>query len=90
MSEHVEQVKEADAVRQALLDVRHEVSKAVVGQDATVTGLLIALLAQGHVLLEGVPEGIGNTRTFRQLLEMTKHGNKCNISSLLGRIAESR
>ena len=35
------------SARQALLDVRHEVAKAVVGQDATVTGLLIALLSQG-------------------------------------------
>ncbi|MBA4103441.1 MAG: AAA family ATPase, partial [Arthrobacter sp.] len=31
-----------DSARQALLDVRHEVAKAVVGQDTTVTGLLIA------------------------------------------------
>ncbi|WP_417218894.1 AAA family ATPase [Arthrobacter sp.] len=61
-----EQVKEADTVRQALLDVRHEVSKAVVGQDATVTGLLIALLAQGHVLLEGVP-GVAKTLMVRSL-----------------------
>ncbi|MGO1516173.1 MAG: AAA family ATPase [Arthrobacter sp.] len=61
-----EQVKEADTVRQALLDVRHEVSKAVVGQDATVTGLLIALLAQGHVLLEGVP-GVAKTLMVRTL-----------------------
>ena len=49
-----------DPVRQALLDVRHEVAKAVVGQDATVTGLLIALLCRGHVLLEGVP-GVAKT-----------------------------
>ncbi|WP_417233534.1 AAA family ATPase [Arthrobacter sp.] len=61
-----EQVKEADTVRQALLDVRQEVSKAVVGQDATVTGLLIALLAQGHVLLEGVP-GVAKTLMVRSL-----------------------
>ncbi len=55
-----------DAARQALLDVRHEVAKAVVGQDATVTGLLIALLSQGHVLLEGVP-GVAKTLLVRAL-----------------------
>ncbi|MBD1537407.1 MoxR family ATPase [Arthrobacter sp. S13_S34] len=55
-----------DSARQALLDVRHEVAKAVVGQDATVTGLLIALLSQGHVLLEGVP-GIAKTLLVRAL-----------------------
>jgi MoxR-like ATPase len=55
-----------DSARQALLDVRHEVAKAVVGQDATVTGLLIALLSQGHVLLEGVP-GVAKTLLVRAL-----------------------
>ena len=38
-------------LRQAMHRVRAEVGKAVVGQDGTVTGLLIALLARGHVLL---------------------------------------
>ena len=57
---------EHDSARQALLDVRHEVSKAVVGQDATVTGLLIALLSHGHVLLEGVP-GVAKTLLVRAL-----------------------
>ncbi|MGZ4662383.1 MAG: AAA family ATPase [Arthrobacter sp.] len=55
-----------DGVRQALLAVRREVAKAVVGQDATVTGLLIALLSQGHVLLEGVP-GVAKTLLVRAL-----------------------
>ena len=45
----------ADAQRAALRAVRGEVAKAVVGQDAAVTGLLMALLCRGHVLLEGVP-----------------------------------
>jgi MoxR-like ATPase len=35
--------------------IRAEVAKAVVGQDATVELLLVALLARGHVLLEGPP-----------------------------------
>lgn len=55
-----------DPVRQSLLDVRNEVAKAVVGQDSTVTGMLIALLAQGHVLLEGVP-GVAKTLLVRAL-----------------------
>lgn len=40
---------------EALARVRQEVAKAVVGQDGVVTGVLAALLARGHVLLEGVP-----------------------------------
>jgi len=45
----------ADPARDALLAVRREVAKAVVGQDAVVTGVVIALVCRGHVLLEGVP-----------------------------------
>ena len=55
-----------DRLRQTLHDVRTEVAKAVVGQDATVTGLLIALLSHGHVLLEGVP-GVAKTLLVRSL-----------------------
>jgi MoxR-like ATPase len=61
-----QQVQDPVRARQALLDVRREVAKAVVGQDATITGLLIALLAQGHVLLEGVP-GVAKTLMVRSL-----------------------
>ncbi len=52
--------------RHALAAVRAEVARAVVGQDAAVTGLLIGLLAQGHVLLEGVP-GVAKTLLVRAL-----------------------
>jgi MoxR-like ATPase len=54
------------AARAALHAVRSEVAKAVVGQDAAVTGLVIALLARGHVLLEGVP-GVAKTLLVRAL-----------------------
>jgi MoxR-like ATPase len=52
--------------RSALLALRAEVAKAVVGQDGTVTGLVIALLCRGHVLLEGVP-GTAKTLMVRAL-----------------------
>ncbi|RZS90144.1 MoxR-like ATPase [Motilibacter rhizosphaerae] len=52
--------------REALLAVRAEVAKAVVGQDAAVTGLVIALVCRGHVLLEGVP-GVAKTLLVRAL-----------------------
>ena len=54
------------ALRAALAGVRDEVAKAVVGQDAAVTSLLIALLCRGHVLLEGVP-GVAKTLLVRTL-----------------------
>jgi len=53
-----------DALRQAMHRVRAEVDKAVIGQAGTVTGLLVALLARGHVLLEGVP-GVAKTLVVR-------------------------
>ncbi|TNC23167.1 AAA family ATPase [Amycolatopsis alkalitolerans] len=52
--------------REALLALRAEVGKAVVGNDAAVTGLIIALLCKGHVLLEGVP-GVAKTLLVRAL-----------------------
>lgn len=57
---------DAEHARQALLAVRAEVGKAVVGQDAAVTGLLIGLISRGHVLLEGVP-GVAKTLLVRSL-----------------------
>ena len=52
--------------RAALVALREEVGKAVVGQHATVTGLVIALLCRGHVLLEGVP-GVAKTLLVRAI-----------------------
>ncbi len=52
--------------RESLMALRAEVAKAVVGQDAAVTGLVIALLCRGHVLLEGVP-GTAKTLMVRAL-----------------------
>jgi len=63
-----------DALR-ALQAVRTEVAKAVVGQDAAVTGLVIALLCRGHVLLEGVP-GVAKTLLVRALAASLSLGTK--------------
>src|SRR3954463_5163237 len=53
--------------------LRQEIGKVIVGHDAIVDGTLIAMLAGGHVLLEGVP-GLGKTllvRTLSQVLQLT-------------------
>lgn len=55
-----------DSARTALEALRSEIAKAVVGQDAVVTGLVVALLCRGHVLLEGVP-GVAKTLLVRAL-----------------------
>ena len=46
--------------------MRDEVAKVVVGQDGTLSGLVAALLAPGHVLLEGVP-GVAKTLIVKAL-----------------------
>jgi MoxR-like ATPase len=46
--------------------VRNEIGKIIVGQQDVVDGVLICLLAGGHVLLEGVP-GLGKTTLLRTL-----------------------
>jgi len=46
--------------------IRAEVAKAVIGQDAIIERLLLALLANGHVLLEGMP-GLAKTLLVKSL-----------------------
>jgi MoxR-like ATPase len=50
----------ARSPRDAVLDLRDEVAKVVVGQEGAMSGLVAALLVRGHVLLEGVP-GVAKT-----------------------------
>ncbi|CAN5115717.1 MoxR family ATPase [soil metagenome] len=67
--------RSSDELRAAFAAVRAEVGKAVVAQDAAVTGMMIALLANGHVLLEGVP-GVAKTllvRALSQSLSLQTH-----------------
>ena len=52
--------------RAAILAVRDEVAKVVVGQEGTLSGLVAALLVRGHVLLEGVP-GVAKTLLVKTL-----------------------
>ena len=49
---------------------RREMAKRIVGQSEMVDGLLTALIAGGHILLEGVP-GLAKTRAVKTLAEIT-------------------
>ena len=51
--------------REALEEALYEIKRVIVGQDAMLERLLVALLAGGHVLLEGVP-GLAKTLTVRR------------------------
>jgi MoxR-like ATPase len=55
--------------RRALDEALWECKRVVVGQDAMLERLIVALLAGGHVLLEGVP-GLAKTLTVRTLADV--------------------
>ncbi len=47
-------------------DLKAEINKVIVGQEAMVDGLLTGLLTKGHVLLEGLP-GLAKTLAIKTL-----------------------
>ena len=57
-----------ESVTAQLRAIRDEIGKVIVGHEDVVEGALIALVAGGHVLLEGVP-GLGKTTLLRTLGE---------------------
>ena len=60
--------KSAEEFRACHTRIRDEVSKVIVGQGKVIDSVLTALLAGGHVMLEGVP-GLGKTLLVRTLGE---------------------
>src|SRR4051794_21882430 len=57
---HALQVTEIEAARERLLELKRQVSRVYIGDASAVDLLTVALLARGHVLLEGVP-GVAKT-----------------------------
>ena len=53
-----------------LLSIKKEISKIIVGQDSTINALLVGLLSNGHILVEGIP-GIAKTLLIRALSQTT-------------------
>ncbi|MCW3084536.1 MAG: ATPase, 3 family [Bacteroidetes bacterium] len=53
-------------LQQAVSSIKNEVSKIIVGQDQMIDLLIAAILADGHVLIEGVP-GVAKTLTAKLL-----------------------
>ncbi len=58
-------------LQQAVSNIKREVDKIIVGQDDMIELLIAAILADGHVLIEGVP-GVAKTLTAK-LLARTMH-----------------
>jgi MoxR-like ATPase len=64
------EIKEASAFTKTIFD---EIHKVVIGQDDLVKKLMVALLADGHVLLEGLP-GLAKTLTIKTLAQTLDTG----------------
>lgn len=60
-----------ETLKSAVDDIKSELRKVIVGQDTFVELLIIALLADGHVLIEGVP-GIAKTVTAKLFAKVLK------------------
>lgn len=61
-----EQIQEISILNEAFMLVKAEIGKVIVGQDEMIELLLAAILADGHVLIEGVP-GVAKTLTAKLL-----------------------
>jgi MoxR-like ATPases len=59
-------IDQVQATASWIKNLRQEISKVIVGQEQLVDRLLVGLLANGHVLLEGVP-GLAKTLSVRTL-----------------------
>jgi MoxR-like ATPase len=67
--DHNEATVRSDEQREALEEALHEMKRVIVGQDAMLERLIVALLSGGHVLLEGVP-GLAKTLTVKTLAQV--------------------
>mgnify|MGYP003587461950 FL=1 len=63
---HFESRLDLTELRENMEAVRQELKKVIVGQDKMIDHLLVAMLANGHVLLEGVP-GVAKTMVIKLL-----------------------
>lgn len=68
-----EQLSAHPETAQLMEKILYEVKRVVVGQDRFLERVMVAILAQGHLLVEGVP-GLAKTLTIKTLAE-TIHGN---------------
>ena len=64
-----EQRIDINTLNNAVINIRNEIGKVIVGQHKMVDLLLIALLCDGHVLIEGVP-GVAKTLTAKLLAKI--------------------
>ena len=81
-AENIKELNERINRESAFIDlVNNEMSKVIVGQKQLTEGLLIGLLSNGHVLLEGIP-GLAKTlaiKTLSQIIKSKFNYKLCNL-----------
>ncbi|MEO8962801.1 MAG: hypothetical protein ABI325_13025 [Ginsengibacter sp.] len=68
-----EQRIDINALNGAVISIRNEISKIIVGQNKIIDLLLIGLLCDGHVLIEGVP-GVAKTLAAKLMAKIIDTG----------------
>jgi MoxR-like ATPase len=68
-----EQRIDISTLNSAVIDIRNEIGKIIVGQNEMIDLLLIGLLCDGHVLIEGVP-GVAKTLTAKLMAKIIHTG----------------
>lgn len=62
---------EATGLNEMIIAVRNEINKVIVGQENMIDLLMVGLLSDGHILIEGVP-GVAKTLTAKLLAKIIK------------------
>ncbi|KUF38280.1 MoxR family ATPase [Myroides marinus] len=65
---HFESRLDLNLLQEKVQAIKTEIKKVIVGQDKTINQLIVALLANGHILLEGVP-GVAKTLSAKLLAQ---------------------
>ncbi|HYC39361.1 MAG TPA: MoxR family ATPase [Chitinophagaceae bacterium] len=73
MEQIFQQRTDLSALNDAVFSIRNEIRKIIVGQDEMVKLIITALLADGHVLIEGVP-GVAKTLTAKLVARCVNAG----------------
>lgn len=65
---HFDSRLDLSLLQERIVAIKHEIHKVIVGQHKTIDQLIVALLANGHILLEGVP-GVAKTLSAKLLAQ---------------------
>ena len=77
--------KKSETYAKQIKEIQNEISNIIVGQDKVIQKLLISLISDGHVLIEGVP-GLAKTLMIKTLSECLDCGFEIGRASCRERV----